>query len=111
MKLTWIAAIAAAILACGPASADANKQTKGSFDDKFRQLDVDLPTPNTYRTASGAPGESYWQQEGDYVINATLDEAKKRITATGAVTYHNNSPHPLNYIWFQLDQNIFKQDS
>ena len=62
--------------------ADANKQTKGNFDDKFRQLEVDLPTPNTYRTASGAPGESYWQQQADYVINATLDEATKRITAT-----------------------------
>jgi len=57
-----------------------------------------------------APGESYWQQQGDYVINATLDEAKKRITATGTIDYHNNSPHPLSYVWLQLDQNIFKQD-
>ena len=65
-----------------PADADANKQTKGNCDDKFRQLEVDLPTPNTYRTASGAPGESYWQQQADYVINATLDENAKRITAT-----------------------------
>lgn len=111
MKLVRLAVLAAFLIGAGPALADANKQTKGNWDDKFRQLDVDLPTPNTYRTASGAPGESYWQQEGDYVINATLDEAKKRITATGTVTYHNNSPHPLSYIWFQLDQNIFKQDS
>lgn len=111
MKLVWLAAAAVLVLGCGPALADANKQTKGSFDDKFRQLDVDLPTPNTYRAASGAPGESYWQQQGDYVINATLDEAKKRITATGTIDYHNNSPHPLNYVWLQLDQNIFKQDS
>jgi hypothetical protein len=91
--------------------ADANKQTKGKFEDKFRQLEVDLPTPNTYRTASGAPGESYWQQQADYQINATLDETRKRITATGTITYRNNSPHALNYIWLQLDQNIFKQDS
>ena len=111
MKLAWFAAAAVAILAVGSASADANKQTKGNFDDKFRQLEVDLPTPNTYRTASGAPGESYWQQQADYQINATLDEARKRITATGTITYRNNSPHPLNYIWLQLDQNIFKQDS
>ena len=111
MKLVWLAAAAALVLGCGPALADANKQTKGSFDDKFRQLEVDLPTPNTYRAASGAPGEAYWQQQGDYVISATLDETKKRITATGMIDYHNNSPHPLSYVWLQLDQNIFKQDS
>ncbi|MEQ1611094.1 MAG: aminopeptidase, partial [Hyphomonadaceae bacterium] len=111
MRLNWLAALAVALVASGPAVADANKQTKGNFDDKFRQLEVDLPTPNTYRTASGAPGESYWQQQADYAINATLDEAKKRITATGTITYRNNSPHTLNYIWLQLDQNIFKQDS
>ncbi len=114
MKLAWAmltAAILAVGLAAGGASADANKQTKGKFDDKFRQLEVDLPTPNTYRTASGAPGEAYWQQQADYSINATLDEAAKRITATGTITYRNNSPHPLNYIWLQLDQNIFKQNS
>ena len=111
MKLTWFAVVAAVLISASPALADANKQTKGSFDDKFRQLEVDLPTPNTYRAASGAPGESYWQQQADYVINATLDETKKRITATGTITYINNSPHALNYIWLQLDQNIFKQNS
>ena len=111
MKLGWFAAVAVALLVSGTAVADANKQTKGKFDDKFRQLEVDLPTPNTYRTASGAPGESYWQQQADYTINATLDEVKKRITATGTITYRNNSPHALNYIWLQLDQNTFKEDS
>ncbi len=111
MKLAWFAAIAAVLLAAGPAIADANKQTKGNWDDKFRQLEVDLPTPNTYRTASGAPGEAYWQQQADYVISATLDEVAKRITATGTITYRNNSPHALNYVWLQLDQNIFSQTS
>ncbi|MDP3737592.1 MAG: M1 family metallopeptidase [Hyphomonadaceae bacterium] len=111
MNRSWFAAAVAAILACTPAWADANKQTKGNYDDKFRQLEVDLPTPNTYRTASGAPGEAYWQQEADHVINATLDENAKRITASETVTYKNNSPHQLSYAWFQLDQNIFKQDS
>lgn len=111
MKLAWFAVVAAVLMGAAPALADANKQTKGKFDDKFRQLEVDLPTPNTYRTASGAPGESYWQQQADYQINATLDEAKKRITATGTITYRNNSPHPLSYIWLQLDQNIFSQNS
>ncbi|MDZ4761781.1 MAG: M1 family metallopeptidase [Alphaproteobacteria bacterium] len=105
------AALVSLMVFCGAASADANKQTKGSFDDKFRQLDVDLPTPNTYRAASGAPGEAYWQQQADYVISATLDETAKRITGSETVSYRNNSPHDLSYLWFQLDQNIFKRDS
>jgi hypothetical protein len=106
-----VAGVFALVLGAGQALADANKQTKGAFDDKFRQLDVDLPTPNTYRAASGAPGEAYWQQKADYVINASLDEAKKRITGAETVTYHNQSPHTLSYLWFQLDQNIFKPTS
>ena len=81
------------------------------FDDKFRQLDELLPTPNAVRAASGAPGHAYWQQRADYTIRATLDEAKRSISATGAITYHNNSPDTLNYLWVQLDQNIFRADS
>ncbi len=91
--------------------ADAVRQTKVPFEDKFRQLEVDLPTPNTYRAASGAPGESYWQQDVDYRIEATLDEAGRRLSGREWVTYKNNSPHALNYLWFQLDQNHFKADS
>jgi hypothetical protein len=81
------------------------------FDDKFRQLDEILPTPTSVRTASGAPGHAYWQQRADYTIRATLDEAKRAITGAETVTYHNNSPDTLNYLWVQLDQNIYKQDS
>jgi hypothetical protein len=81
------------------------------FDDKFRQLDEVLPTPTTIRTASGAPGHAYWQQRADYTIRATLDEAKRAISGAETVTYHNNSPDTLNYLWLQLDQNIYKQDS
>jgi hypothetical protein len=81
------------------------------FDDKFRQLDELLPTPNSVRAASGAPGHAYWQQRADYTIRATLDEAKRTISASGTITYHNNSPDTLNYLWVQLDQNIFRADS
>ncbi len=81
------------------------------FDDKFRQLDELLPTPNTIRTASGAPGHAYWQQRADYTIRATLDEAKRAISASETVSYHNNSPDTLNYLWVQLDQNLFKPNS
>jgi hypothetical protein len=81
------------------------------FDDKFRQLDELLPTPTTTRTASGAPGHEYWQQRADYKLRATLDEAKRAVTGAGTVTYHNNSPDTLNYLWVQLDQNMFRGDS
>jgi hypothetical protein len=81
------------------------------FDDKFRQLDELLPTPSTIRTASGAPGHAYWQQRADYAIRATLDEANRAIRGAETITYHNNSPDTLNYLWVQLDQNIYKPNS
>nr|WP_136250814.1 M1 family metallopeptidase [Ningiella ruwaisensis] len=87
------------------------KQSKGKFEDKFRQLDEVLPTPNVYRNAAGAPGHMYWQQQVDYVIQAKLDEKMRRIEAKQSITYTNNSPDTLKYLWIQLDQNKFKQDS
>ncbi|NHZ60742.1 M1 family metallopeptidase [Massilia genomosp. 1] len=95
----------AACLACAAASA------AQAFDDKFRQLDELLPTPGITRTASGAPGHAYWQQRADYKLRATLDEARRRIDGAGTVTYHNNSPDTLSYLWVQLDQNMFRADS
>jgi hypothetical protein len=81
------------------------------FDDKFRQLDELLPTPGAVRTASGAPGHAYWQQRADYTMRAKLDEANRSLTGSGTITYHNNSPDTLKYLWLQLDQNIYKKDS
>lgn len=78
---------------------------------KFRQLGTELPTPNTYRTASGAPGESYWQQRVDYDIKVELDDEKQKIKGTEMITYFNNSPHPLTYLWLQLDQNVVHPES
>jgi predicted secreted protein len=91
--------------------ASAIKQTKGNFEDKFRQLDEVLPTPNVYRNAAGEPGENYWQQKVDYNIKVSLDEEKRRLIGSEAITYQNNSPYRLKYLWVQLDQNIFKDDS
>lgn len=79
--------------------------------DKFRQLEEILPTANDYRTSSGAPGHGYWQQRADYVINVELDDEKQRIIGSETITYHNNSPDELRYVWLQLDQNIFRPDS
>lgn len=74
-------------------------------DDKFRQLEENLPTPNTYRTASGAPGHQYWQQEVDYKIDITLDDEKQTLSGSETIDYTNNSPDTLRYLWLQLDQN------
>jgi len=75
----------------------------------FRPLD--LPTPNEQRTGSGAPGVHYWQQRCDYRIEATLDEAARTVTGSGTITYTNNSPDALDYIWIHLEQNVYKKDS
>jgi hypothetical protein len=72
---------------------------------KFEQLGTILPTPNEYRTASGAPGPKYWQQRADYDIKCELDEKNLRLTGSETVTYYNNSPDVLTYIWLQLDEN------
>jgi hypothetical protein len=86
-------------------------QSKSNPSDKFKQLDEKLPTPNEYRTASGAPGNKYWQQRADYVIDVELDDVNQRIIGKETVTYRNLSPDVLDYIWLQVDQNIFAKDS
>lgn len=72
---------------------------------------LDLPTPNRVRSASGMPGPDYWQQQADYVIDATFDDAAETITAKASITYTNNSPEALPFIWIHLEQNLFKDDS
>ena len=78
---------------------------------KFKQLHEELPTPNVYRTASGAPGHEYYQQTADYVIDVELDEIKNIIYGRETITYNNNSPDVLSYLWVQLDQNIRAKNS
>ena len=72
---------------------------------KFEQLGTMLQTPNMYRSASGAPGPKYWQQKADYDINVEIDDVKQRIIGAETVTYFNQSPDPLTYVWMQLDEN------
>ena len=109
MRLVVIAA-ALAFVGFG-VQAQGIQQTKGGYEDKFRQLDEVLPTPNMYRNAAGEPGYKYWQQRADYKITVNLDEDSRRLSASEIVTYKNNSPDTLRYLWLQLDQNIFKRDS
>lgn len=81
------------------------------WDSKFEQLGTTLPTPNTYRTASGAPGPEYWQQKADYDISVELNDQNQSISGEETITYTNNSPNTLEYLWVQLDQNMRAKDS
>ena len=99
-------------LLCLCVAASGNVLAKNSIqDDKFRQLEELLPTPNSYRTASGAPGHKYWQQQVDYKIKIALDDKTQRLTGSQRLSYQNNSPDQLRYLWLQLDQNRMKKDS
>lgn len=82
-----------------------------NWQGKFEQLDQTLPTPNEYRTGSGAPGPKYWQQQADYSISIELNDDNQSITGTETITYHNNSPDVLGYLWLQLDQNILSDNN
>src|SRR6476660_6264794 len=82
---------------------------QAKWQGKFEQLDQLLPTPNEYRTGSGAPGSKYWQQRADYTIDAEIDEPKNLLIGKETITYYNNSPETLKYLWLQLDQNVNKK--
>ena len=84
---------------------DIRNNPGSNHGNKFEQLGTILPTPNEYRTASGAPGPKYWQQRADYDIKATLDEKNLMLHGAETITYFNNSPDVLTYIWLQLDEN------
>lgn len=84
---------------------------QAGWQGKFEQLEQTLPTPNEYRTGSGAPGPRYWQQRADYTMSIELNDDNQSISGTETITYYNNSPDVLKYLWLQLDQNLFAQDS
>ncbi|HUR10206.1 MAG TPA: M1 family metallopeptidase [Flavitalea sp.] len=84
---------------------DIRNNPNSNHGNKFEQLGVILPTPNEYRTASGAPGPKYWQQRVDYDIKCELDENINKLTGSEIITYFNNSPDVLTYLWFQMDEN------
>lgn len=86
-------------------------QQQAKWQGKFEQLDQMLPTPNSYRSSSGAPGADYWQQRADYVINVELNDENQSITGSETITYYNNAPEDLKYLWLQLDQNLYSDGS
>ncbi len=78
---------------------------------KFKQMYEEFATPNTYRSASGAPGPDYYQQQADYKMDIELDDKNAKIYGTETITYTNNSPDDLEFLWLQLDQNVRAKDS
>lgn len=78
---------------------------------RFRQLYEEFSTPNMFRTASGAPGPAYYQQQADYVMEIALDDKNQKLTGEETITYTNNSPDTLEFLWMQLDQNVRAKDS
>ena len=89
-----------------------NSRQNGHLNiNKFRQMYQEFSSPNMFRTAAGAPGPAYYQQQADYNINIELDDQNKKIYGRETITYTNNSPDNLEYLWVQLDQNVRKKDS
>jgi Peptidase family M1 domain len=78
---------------------------------KFRQMYNEFATPNMYRTASGAPGPEYYQQQADYKMDIELDDKNKKLYGTETITYTNNAKESLEYLWIQLDQNMMSKTS
>ena len=85
--------------------------SQGKWDQKFEQLGTTIASPNNYRTASGAPGIDYWQQKADHKIKVEIDDENQVLTGSENITYYNNSPDVLTYLWVQLDQNVRAKDS
>ena len=109
MKIPFL--LGAALLAAGPALAQ-TINTGPAYDSRtlFNPSFIEqLSTPT--RTAGGQPGAEYWQNAADYKIDARLDEKTARVTATVAITYTNNSPDALPFVWLQVDQNLYREDS
>ena len=78
---------------------------------KFEPIDRMIDPPSTYRTASGAPGKAYWQQRANYNIKVSIDEKNNTLTGEETITYFNNSPDDLSYLWIQLEQNVNKKEN
>jgi len=109
------AAVPAPAKPAAPAAAQAGPAAAHGIEtpaDAFARIDrMDWPGPNRYRSASGQPGPDYWQQRADYDIAVSLDTASRRIEGRETITYTNNSPDTLTFVWLQLDQNLYRQGS
>ena len=112
-KALWVCAVLFSVAGYAQESPETvKKPEQGHYNiSKFRQLKQELATPNGYRTASGGPGHEYYQQKADYKMDIVLDDERQRIYGEETITYYNNSPDALEYLWVQLDQNIRAADA
>lgn len=117
----WVCGLVVSAAWCAGQTAERNAPAGPTSDAGFREpfgfqgthafAPLDWPDADRVRTGSGAPGPDYWQQQVDYEIEAELDAEARAIHATARVTYHNNSPDTLTYLWLHLEQNLFRADS
>ena len=103
--------VSASVFAQDQAEDKKERQPGHTNNNKFKQLYDEFSTPNMFRTASGAPGPAYYQQQADYKMDIELDDVNARIYGEETITYTNNSPDNLEYLWVQLDQNMRAKDS
>lgn len=93
-------------------STSTEKKNNGHYNEnKFRQMYEEMATPNMFRTASGAPGPAYYQQKADYKMEIEIDDKNTKLLGRETITYHNNAPEKLEYLWVQLDQNMRSPES
>jgi len=107
----WSLLVCASALAAGRLEGQQSTDAVRGAPDTTAFRRLELPTPNTIRTGSGMPGPAYWQQRVDYLIRAVLDTVARSLRGTERITYSNNSPDTLRYLWLQLDQNVFNSRS
>jgi hypothetical protein len=111
-KITILLFVLPAIIFAQEKPAAATQKESGKYDNnKFSQMYDLLATPNMFRTASGAPGPAYYQQQADYKIDVELDDKNAKLSGSETITYYNNSPDNLEYLWIQLDQNQASKNS
>ena len=111
MKYSLPFLLAACLILVLPAHAQQNDADEDARHNLAIFEPLDLHGPNDYRAGSGEPGADYWQQQADYDIDISLNPASHRVEGQETITYTNNSPHELQRLWLQLDQNLFDPES
>ena len=112
MKLVKYLCLSIAFISLNVVGQEQEERKPGHTNqNKFKQLYDEFATPNMFRTGSGAPGPAYYQQQADYVMDIEINDETAVLSGNETITYTNNSPDQLKYLWVQLDQNMRSKDS